>query len=275
MTIPNNDRRDVSPGPTRGHLRLLWDIIFHALRFIGKYARNAYAMFGIFLLSGAAIAIVLTWVFSEVAERVRAGSTQGFDDAVLRWMGAHQTPSVQAAMVEITSLGTSVVVAMIVFIAGLFLWLNHHKHSAILLVAATLGGMVLDGLLKIGFNRPRPQIFTWGTHAAMASFPSGHAMSSTIVYGTVAYLAARLQQNVASRILTMSIAALIILLICSSRLYLGVHYPSDVLAGVIIGLAWAGFCMAVLEAAQLYAKRNAPQMLKDERPAPKGAAPSS
>jgi hypothetical protein len=117
MTIPNNDRRDVSPGPTRGHLRLLWDVIFHALRFIGKYARNVYAMFGIFLLSGAAIAVVLTWAFSEVAERVRAGSTQGFDDAVLRWMGAHQTPSVQAAMVEITSLGTSVVVAMIVFIA--------------------------------------------------------------------------------------------------------------------------------------------------------------
>jgi undecaprenyl-diphosphatase len=100
-------------------------------------------------------------------------------------------------------------------------------------------------------------------------------MASTIVYGTVAYLAARLQQNIASRFLTMGLAALIILLICSSRVYLGVHYPSDVLAGVIIGLAWAGFCMAVLEAAQLYAKRNAPQLLKDERPAPPGAAPSS
>jgi undecaprenyl-diphosphatase len=275
MIIPNNDRRDVSPGPTRGHLRLLWDIIFRALRFIGKYARNVYAIFGIFLLSGAAIAVVLTWAFSEVAEQVRAGSTQGIDDAVMRWMGTHQSPGVQAVMLEITSLGTSAVVAMIVFIAGLFLWLNQHKHSAILLIAATLGGMVLDSLLKIGFNRPRPQFFTWGTQVMGASFPSGHAMASTIVYSTVAYLAARLQQNVASRILTMSMAALIILVICCSRLYLGVHYPTDVLAGVIIGLAWAGFCMAVLEAAQLYAKRNAPQMLKDERPAPKGAAPSS
>jgi undecaprenyl-diphosphatase len=100
-------------------------------------------------------------------------------------------------------------------------------------------------------------------------------MSSIIVYGTVAYLVARLQQNLASRVLTMVVAALIILSIASSRLYLGVHYPSDVLAGLIIGLAWAGFCMAVLEAAQLYAKRNAPQMLEDEHPAPKGASPSS
>jgi undecaprenyl-diphosphatase len=275
MTIPNNDRRDVSPGPTRGHFRIIWNLIFQVLRFIGKHVRNAYAVFGIFLLSGAAVAILLTWLFSEVAERVRAGSTQGMDDAVMRWMGAHQSPGVQAVMLEITSLGTSAVVAMIVFIAGLFLWLNHHKHSAVLLIAATLGGMVLDSLLKVGFNRPRPQIFTWGTQVMGASFPSGHAMASTIVYSTVAYLAARLQQNVASRLLTMAMAALIILLICSSRLYLGVHYPSDVLAGVIIGLAWAGFCMAILEAAQLYAKRNAPQMLKDERPAPKGAAPSS
>jgi undecaprenyl-diphosphatase len=172
-------------------------------------------------------------------------------------------------------LGTGTVVGMIVIIAGTFLWLNQHKHSAILLIAATVGGIILDNLLKIGFNRPRPQIFKWGTYAVSSSFPSGHAMSSVIVYGTVAYLAARLQRNVASRILTMVFAAFMIIAICSSRLYLGVHYPSDVLAGVVIGLAWAAFCMAVLEAAQLYAKRNAPQLLADEKPAAAGASPST
>jgi undecaprenyl-diphosphatase len=254
---------------------VIWDLIFKALRLIGKHASNVYAIFGIFLLSGAAIAVVFTWAFSEIAESVRAGSTQGFDDAVMHWMAAHQVKGVQTAMLEITSLGTGTVVGMIVFIAGMFLWLNQHKHSAILLFAATAGGMVLDNLLKIGFNRPRPQIFKWGTYAVSSSFPSGHAMSSVIVYGTVAYLAARLQRNVASRILTMVFAAFIIVAICSSRLYLGVHYPSDVLAGVVIGLAWAAFCMAVLEAAQLYAKRNAPQLLADEKPAASGASPST
>jgi undecaprenyl-diphosphatase len=178
-------------------------------------------------------------------------------------------------MLEVTALGTGTVVAMIVFITALFLWLNQHKHSAGLLLVATFGGIILDNLLKIGFNRPRPHIFQWGTYAASSSFPSGHAMSSVIVYGTVAYLAARLQRNARSRWLTLTFAAVIILWICASRMYLGVHYPSDILAGLIIGLAWAGFCMATLEAIQLYAKRNAPQLLKDEAPAPQGASPSS
>lgn len=271
----DQERRQPSTGGTRGRLHLAWDVVFGVLRFIGRHAHSAYTVFGIFLLSGAALAIGCTWAFSELAQHVRRGTTQPFDDAVMHWIASHQNPVVQSAMLEITALGTGTVVAMIVFVAGLFLWLNQHKHSAILLIVATLGGMVLDNLLKIGFDRPRPQIFKWGTYAVSSSFPSGHAMSSVIVYGTVAYLAARLQRNVASRIATMALAAMIVLLICSSRLYLGVHYPSDVLAGVTIGLAWAAFCMAVLEAAQLYAKFNAPQLLEDERPAPKGASPSS
>ncbi|HTE47790.1 MAG TPA: phosphatase PAP2 family protein [Gemmatimonadaceae bacterium] len=264
-----------SPSHTRGRLRLLWDVMFRALRLIAKHANNVYTVFGIFLLSGAALAVACTWAFSEIALHVRAGRTQAFDDAVMHWIGVHQYPALQTAMLEVTSLGTGVVVAMIVLVAGMFLWLNTHRYSAILLFVATGGGIVLDNLLKAGFNRARPRIFEWGTYAASSSFPSGHAMSSVIVYGTVAYLAARLQRNVASRVATLALAGFMIVLICASRLYLGVHFPSDVLAGVIVGLAWAGFCMAMLEATQIYAKRNAPQVLKVEAPAPPGASPSS
>ena len=275
MTTPDAERRHPVTSPTRGHLRVIWDVIFGALRLIARYAGNAYTVFGIFLVSGTGIAIVFTWAFSELAEHVAKGSTQPFDDAIMHWMGAHQTPALESVMLEVTALGTGTVVGMIVLIAGMFLWLNHHRHSSVLLVVATLGGLVLDNLLKIGFNRPRPQIFEWGTHAASSSFPSGHAMSSVIVYGTVAYLAARLQRNVHARVFTFVLAAILIVMISISRVYLGVHYPSDILAGVLIGIAWAGFCMAVLEAAQLYAKRNAPELLVDERPAAEGASPSS
>ena len=98
-------------------------------------------------------------------------------------------------MVEVTTLGTGIVVIMIVAVAALFLVLTQHKYSAILLLASTIGGIVLDGILKLGFNRPRPAIFIPAVHTVSSSFPSGHAMSAAVVYSTVAYLAARLHKR--------------------------------------------------------------------------------
>jgi undecaprenyl-diphosphatase len=270
MTNAPYERRSSadSSSLTRGHLRRVWDIIFVVVRFIARHAHNAYATFGIFILMGAAIAIVGTWGFAELAGHVSSGSTQAFDDSVLRWLGANRMPKLDSVMLEITSLGTSSVITMVVGVAALFLWLNQHKHSAILLLVATFGGVVLNNLLKLGFGRPRPEVIPWATTATFYSFPSGHAMSATIVYATVAYLAARLQRTRAARVAISLVATIVVFLICVSRLYLGVHYPSDVLAGVIIGLAWASFCMATLEVIQLYARRNAPQMLREEHPAP-------
>lgn len=268
------DRRATIGDVTRGRTRVVWNLAFKLLRWLAAHARNAYATFGLFLLVGAAIAVGFTMLFTELAGHVSSGRTQRFDDAVMRFIAANQSPLVKSAMLEITMLGTGTVVMTMVIVAGSFLWLNQHKHSAILLGIATLGGIVLNNLLKSGFDRPRPQIFEWGTHAVTSSFPSGHAMSAAIVYSTVAYLAARLQKDHISRVVTMTLSGVLIVLICASRLYLGVHYPSDVLAGVTIGLAWAGFCMATLEATQLYAKRNAPKMLEAEKPA-EVSAPAS
>ena len=261
------ERRDRMGSIARGRMRGLWNVIFRILRLFERHARNAYATFGLFLLSGAAIALAFTYMFAKLASRVVSGRTQRFDDAVMNFIAANQNPTLKSAMLEITMLGTGTVVMTMVIVAAAFLWLNKHKHSSILLGVATGGGIVLNNLLKSGFDRPRPQIFEWGTHAVTSSFPSGHAMSAAIVYSTIAYLVARLQRDHVSRVLTMTMAAILIVLICVSRLYLGVHYPSDVLAGVIIGLAWAGFCMATLEAIQLFARRNSPAMLEQERPA--------
>jgi len=256
----------------RGRFSLLWDLVFRGLRASYRHAHSFTTALGVFLVAGALIAIAGTYAFAKIAQLVRGGYTQRFDETVLRWMQAHQTPWLEALMIEVTMLGTWIVVLSIVSIAGLFLWLTRHRYSAVLLLVATAGGIGLNNILKVGFSRPRPHIFEWGTTASSWSFPSGHAMSATVVYVTVAYLAARLQKKYVARLATLVIAAVIVATICFSRLYLGVHYPSDVIAGVIIGLSWAAFCMATLEAIQRFAKRNAKEVLKHEAPAPKQAA---
>jgi len=262
--------QDKSPVPAKD-LTLKSDPVFHALQWLIGRGGTVVGALGIFLVAGVVLAAIGTWVFTEIAEKVLAGGTQAFDDAVLRWIGAHHTKFLDGAMLEITALGTGAVVVVMVSIAALFLTLTRHKYSALLLLVATLGGGILGMVLKLRFDRPRPHIFTWGTQAISSSFPSGHAMSATIVYATVAYLAARLEKHHWSRWLTMFLAAVIIALISFSRLYLGVHYPSDVVAGMVIGLSWAAFCMATLEAIQRYSQRNAPEIKKDEAPPPEAA----
>jgi undecaprenyl-diphosphatase len=261
--------------PTKKHsstngakMRFRSDSITEALEELTTWAGSLLGALGIFLVAGVIVAAFLTWVFSELAERVMSGGTQAFDEAILRWMSAHHSKALTSTMLEITTLGTGTVLLMIVCVAALFLTLTNHKYSALLLLVATGGGLLLDMVLKLHFNRPRPHVFIWGTQAFGSSFPSGHAMGATITYSMVAYLAARLHRRAWARWLTMLVALLVILLIGVSRMYLGVHYPSDVLAGFIMGLAWAAFCMATLEAIQRFADRRRPQLKEDEEPAP-------
>jgi undecaprenyl-diphosphatase len=261
---PANDRR----GPERGRLAVLWNLVFRALRKLGAHGRSVYTAVGIFLIIGVLVAIAGTIGFAALAEVVREGYTQQFDTAVLRWLGAHHTPTLTTIMTEVTPLGTGIVVLTVVGVTTAFLWHTEHKHSARMLLAATAGNILLNNVLKLFFDRARPSVFEWGTHAASSSFPSGHAMSATVVYGTVAYLLARLQKHGWARAITLTLAVIMIVLICLTRLYLGVHYPSDVLGGIIFGLAWSGFCMATLEASLALARRRAPASVVEEAPAP-------
>ena len=262
---------DLSPPDRRTRRRSrftpLANVLFQALRSSASRVNTLRTALGIVILAGAAVAVLGTWVFAELAEHVRAGATQGFDDAVLTWIGQHRSPAMEQAMLEVTFLGTALIVIVLTGVAALFLWLSHHKYSATLLLVATLGGILLNNILKLGFDRPRPQIITWGTHVLTSSFPSGHAMSAAVVYGTIAYLAARLERRAWARVLTLLAAAVVIVSIAFSRVYLGVHYPSDVLAGLIVGFAWASFCMATLEAFHKIAARHVPAAMEDERPA--------
>jgi undecaprenyl-diphosphatase len=262
------DRRT---GPRR-HFHRAWNLIFRGLRALGVRANSFYATVGVFLVIGVVIAIAGTLAFAELGEWVQKGVTQQFDVAVLEWMRQHHSPLLTQIATELTYLGTGSVVFMIVAVAALFLWHTEHKHSARLLLAAVAGNIILNGMLKLAFHRPRPDVFEWQTTAVSSSFPSGHAMSATVCYGTVAYLVMRLQKHHWSRVLTGTGAAVLILLICATRLYLGVHYPSDVIAGILVGLAWAGFCMATLEASLVIARRRAPRAVVEERRAPTESA---
>lgn len=261
MAAPSDDRRARDRGP----LHLWGDAIYRGLRALLVVAHNFYAAVGIFLIAGALVAIGGTWGFARVAALMREGTTQRFDDAVLRWIAGHQISWLEQTMLELTMLGNGAPIGATVAIAALFLWLTRHRYSALLLIVATAGGLVLNTILKTAYERPRPGVFPWGQEVVTYSFPSGHAMSAAVVYGTVAYLAARLQKRQLHRVLTLAAAGLIIALISISRMYLGVHYPSDVLAGVTIGLAWAAFCMATLEALQVVARRSTPAVRREVR----------
>ena len=240
------------------------DVLYGTLRAIGRHASSFYTALGIYLVGGATIAIAGTAAFVQLASHVRSGATQTFDENVMRWMGAHRVEWIERSLLEITALGTGLVVMMIVVIAALFLIATQHRFSAFLLLVASAGGIVLNAVLKSSFDRPRPQLFEWLTEPSSSSFPSGHAMSSAIVYFTVAYLIARLEKRRWMRAITIVSSLLLVLLISVSRLYLGVHYPSDVLAGMVIGLAWAGFCLAGLEAVRVFGLRFRPRVLEQE-----------
>ena len=261
--VDGDDRRERA----RGHFNRFWNLIYLGLRKLGVHASSFYVTVGVFLVVGVLIAILATIGFADLAENVLSGATQTFDVAILQWLHTHQSKALTALMVEMTYLGTGTVVIVVVGVAALFLWHTTHKHSARLLLAATVGNILLNGALKLVYHRARPSVFEWQTTAVSSSFPSGHAMSATVVYGTVAYLLMRLQKHRWAKMLTLVTAVLLILLICLTRLYLGVHYPSDVIGGIIVGLAWAAFCMATLEASLIIARRRAPTEV-EEVPAP-------
>lgn len=251
--------------PRTGAAHRMRTPLFRLLRLIGRNVRGFHAAVGIFLVIGLVLVTGAAAVFALLATAMVRGQTQAFDDAILRFMGNNGAPWLDAAALEVTALGARVVVYMVVLVASAFLWQSRHHYSAALLWVAVLGSGFINTVLKISFNRPRPDVFPWRTqHVGLASFPSGHAMTSIVVYGTLAFLIARLAPTPLLKRLTWALAAVVVLLVGLSRLYLGVHYPSDVLAGFVIGGAWAVTCALGMEAVRYFRTRR-PQMAREEK----------
>lgn len=195
---------------------------------------------------------LLGWGFVEVAGWVKDGESLRIDRAILLAFRDPHDPTIllgpgwlQEAARDVTGLGGTFVLTAITFCAALYLWLTGRQRVALLLVVAIGGGTLLSNVLKLGFDRARPDIVPHAMRVYTASFPSSHAMMSAITYLTLGALLARIHVTLRVKLFFLILAIVLTVLIGVSRVYLGVHWPSDVLAGWCIGAAWACLCWYV------------------------------
>lgn len=196
----------------------------------------------------AAVAVLL-FGFVRIAEEILEGETREFDAALLlalRTPGDTTRPIgplwFQEMVRDLTALGSTGVLTVVTLAAVGWLLISGKRRAAGFVLLAVVGGVVLSSLLKIGFARPRPDLVPHGMAVFTDSFPSGHAMMSAVVYLTLGDLLARAQPAVVGKVYLVSLALVLTLLVGCSRVYLGVHWPTDVLAGWAAGASWALLC---------------------------------
>jgi membrane-associated phospholipid phosphatase len=202
-------------------------------------------------LAGCAVA------FAALGEGVAGGELVSLDRTVAMWLHAHATGFLTALLSTVTALGGTEVLLAVTLAVIVSLLLRRRVGYAALMGAALAGGQALNWALKAAFERPRPSFADPLATATGFSFPSGHAMVSLTVYGALAFVFIASAGARRARPLALSSAIGLVLAIGFSRVYLGVHYPTDVLAAYSAGLAWLTLCaLSLLGASQLRARRR-------------------
>jgi len=203
----------------------------------------------IWLLGSLFLIAGLLLIFIFIAQDVFEGETASFDRAaILAFRSAGNISQsvgpawVEEAVRDVTALGSIIVVVILSGAVLGYLLMLGRRGPALLVLISVAGGTALNDLLKYIFARPRPDLVLHTTQVFTSSFPSGHATVSAVVYLTLGALLARDAPSVAAKIYVMAVAILIVFLVGVSRVFLGVHYPTDVLAGWCIGSAWALTC---------------------------------
>jgi undecaprenyl-diphosphatase len=204
------------------------------------------------LLAAIALAAASLVLFGQLTDEVLEGETHAFDETVLLALRSATDPSdpigpawLEEQIRDVTALGSLGVLTLVSLAAVGFLILQGKRRTAVLVVAAVGGGMLVSTLTKLGFDRPRPDLVPHATQVYTASFPSGHAMMAAITYLTLGALLARVQPRLRLKLYLIGLAATLTVLVGLSRVYLGVHWPTDVLAGWTLGAAWALGCWAI------------------------------
>lgn len=202
------------------------------------------------LTSGALVLIVAAWLFGEIAEDVvNHDAPLGMLDLNLaEWLHVQATPAWTSLMIFFTNLGAPITVTIITSVTAILLSWQRQRYQLLLLALAVPGGGLLNVIIKELVHRHRPIFDNPIQTLASYSFPSGHALGSTVLYGALAAIVVWQAPRWRGSALAIAVATLLIALICFSRMYLGVHYLSDVVAGFLEGIFWLGSCIAAVEA---------------------------
>jgi len=201
------------------------------------------------LLAGAFVFVLLLLIVIKLAAEVLEGDTLKFDRRILLALRNPQDPSLPigprwlvSAALDMTALGSPTVIGLTVMAVSGFLLLHGMWRNGLFVAFATGSAFVIDEALKQFFQRARPHVVPHLREVMTMSFPSGHALMSAVVYLTLGALSMRIAERRLTKFYCMAMAMLITVLVGASRVYLGVHYPTDVIAGWLIGLSWALLC---------------------------------
>jgi membrane-associated phospholipid phosphatase len=206
-------------------------------------------------LLGALLSLTASlWVFGVIADDVVEDET-GIDQRLANWLHGRATDPLTDVFHVVTFLGNFVPLLAVTLVAVVFLWRRRERTEALFVALAFVGAEVLSNGMKLGFRRDRPFFADPLATASTFSFPSGHALVSLAVYGAVALVIARHLSSPAGRALVLVGAGVLVAAIGFSRLYLGVHFLSDVLAGFAAGIAWLSLLYVALELRSRYTAR--------------------
>lgn len=211
--------------------------------------------FGLRLAFGASVLLAAAWLFGEIAEDVVNHDLPlgTIDLNVAAWLHARVTPTGTSVMSVVSDFGAPLTDIALASVVALILFWRRARYWLLALVLAVAGGALLNIIIKHLIHRQRPIFEDPIQTLTSYGFPSGHAMGSTLLYGMLAAIVIGHARDWRLRALAIAVASCVVALICFSRIYLGVHYLSDVIAGFLAGVVWLGACLAAVAA--LYRRR--------------------
>lgn len=222
------------------------------LRRTAESVMNRIGRYEAALLIVPGLAAAAVWGFAGLADQVLEGGTHSFDRTVLLAMRNPQDLSdpvgplwFEEMVRDFTAFGGTGPLVLVTAAVLLYLLLQRRSRTALFVLFAVGGGQLLSSVLKLGFSRPRPDLVPHGMEVYTASFPSGHAMMGAVTYLTLAALLARVEKRRRIKAYVILVAVTTTVIVGLSRIYLGVHWPTDVLGGWMAGSAWAAICWTV------------------------------